>query len=36
MASPKIPWKRLWQTLWRMIPDPLTDDRLLLALDDYI
>lgn len=36
MASPKIPWKRLWLTLWRMVPDPLTDNRLLLALDDYI
>ncbi len=36
MASPKIPWPRLWQTLWQMIPDPLTDGRLLLALDDYI
>ena len=20
MASPKIPWKRLWQTLWKIIP----------------
>jgi hypothetical protein len=36
MASPKIPWKRLWQRLWKMIPDPMTDGRLLLALDDYI
>ncbi len=36
MASPKIPWQRLWQCLWKMIPAPLTDDRLLLALDDYI
>ncbi len=36
MASPKIPWKRLWRCLWEMIPEPLTDDRLLLALDDYI
>ena len=36
MASPKIPWKRLWLTLWKMIPDPLTDERLLLAIDDYI
>jgi len=36
MASPKIPWQRLWQSLWKMIPAPLTDDRLLLALDDYI
>ena len=23
-------------TLWKMIPDPLTDGRLLLALDDYV
>jgi len=36
MASPKIPWQRLWRCLWKMIPAPLTDDRLLLALDDYI
>lgn len=36
MASPKIPWQRLWQCLWKMIPAPLTGDRLLLALDDYI
>jgi len=36
MASPKIPWQRLWQRLWQMIPYPLTDGRLLLALDDYI
>jgi len=28
MASPKIPWQRLWQCLWEMIPAPLTDDRL--------
>lgn len=36
MASPKMPWKRLWQALWQMIPQPLTGGRLLLALDDYI
>jgi SRSO17 transposase len=36
MASPKIPWRKLWQCLWEMIPNPLTDDSLLLALDDYI
>jgi len=36
MASPKMPWKRLWQALWPMIPEPLTGGRLLLALDDYI
>ena len=36
MSTPKIPWERLWQTLWKMIPEPLTDGRLLLALDDCI
>jgi hypothetical protein len=36
MASPKIPWKRLWPTLWKMIPQPLTNGKMLLALDDYI
>ena len=36
MASPKIPWQRLWQCLWKLIPEPLTNGRLLLALDDYI
>jgi len=36
MASPKIPWKRLWLSLWKIIPEPMTDGRLLLALDDYI
>ena len=36
MASPKIPWQSLWKCLWNMIPEPLTNDRLILALDDYI
>jgi hypothetical protein len=36
MASPKIPWKSLWRGLWQMVDNPLTDGRLLLALDDYI
>ena len=36
MASPKLPWQALWQRVWKMIPDPLTNNRLLLALDDYI
>lgn len=36
MASPKIPWHRLWQRLWKMIPEPETNGRLLIALDDYI
>ncbi|UHD16234.1 hypothetical protein [Thiocapsa bogorovii] len=32
MASVKLPWARLW----RGTPDPLTDGRLLLVLDDSI
>lgn len=36
MASPKLPWQQLWRSLWGMIPDPLTDGRIVLALDDFI
>jgi len=36
MASTKIPWQRLWTRLWKMIPNPLTEGRLLLATDDSI
>ncbi len=36
MASPKIPWSKLWITVWEMIPEPTTNGRLLIALDDYI
>ena len=36
MASHKLPWDKLWAKLWNTIPDPLTDGRLLVALDDSI
>ena len=36
MASVKLPWTRMWEMLWRAIPSPLCDGRLLLALDDSI
>ena len=36
MASNKIPWDKLWPALWRLIPNPLSDGRLLIALDDFI
>jgi len=36
MASNKLPWNKLWPTLWSMIPEPMTDGRLLIALDDFI
>ena len=35
MASNKLPWGKLWRTLWSMIPDPFSDGRLLVALDDF-
>lgn len=36
MASPTLPWQRLWRVLWGLIPNPATEGRLLLALDDSI
>ncbi len=36
MASNKLPWAKLWCKLWSTIPSPLTDGRLLVALDDFI
>ena len=36
MASPKLPWPRLWQLLWHLIPAPTVAGRLLVALDDSI
>jgi hypothetical protein len=36
MASVKLPWTRVWESLWKAIPNPLCDGRLLLALDDSI
>ncbi len=36
MASTTLPWNRLWSTMWSLIPSPLTDDHLLVVLDDFI
>ena len=36
MASSKIPWKAIWVKVWQMIPEPETNGRLLVALDDFI
>jgi hypothetical protein len=36
MASVKLPWVRFWEMLWRAIPSPVSDGRLLLAVDDSI
>jgi hypothetical protein len=36
MASSKLPWPRLWTTMWSLIPNPTTKRRLLLSLDDTI
>ncbi len=36
MASPTLPWDRLWTVLWGLIPAPAVDGRILVALDDSI
>ena len=36
MASPKLPWEKLWKRVWKMIPDPFTDGKLIMVLDDCI
>jgi SRSO17 transposase len=36
MASAKIPWGCLWERLWKLIPQPTTNGRLITVLDDYI
>ncbi len=36
MASPKIPWEKLWKRVWKTIPDPFTDGKLITVLDDCI
>jgi len=32
----KIPWDGLWQRLWILIPEPVSNARLITVLDDYI
>src|SRR5664279_2721062 len=36
MASSTLPWQKLWQTVWGLIPSPETEGRLVVALDDCI
>jgi len=36
MASHQLPWNHLWLALWHLIPEPSTEGRLLIALDDSI
>ncbi|PXF52052.1 MAG: hypothetical protein C4B57_11535 [Deltaproteobacteria bacterium] len=36
MGSSKIPWTQPWTCLWKLIPEPLTDGNLIVALDDCI
>ena len=36
MASPTLPWGKLWSTVWRLIPSPITNGYLIVALDDCI
>lgn len=34
MGSPTLPWNALWRTMWKQIPNPSTDGRIMVALDD--
>ena len=36
MASPLLPWNKLWRTMWGLIQNPATDGRIMVALDDSI
>ncbi len=36
MASPTLPWVNLWKTIWGLIPNPETEGRIVVALDDSI
>lgn len=36
MASPTLPWKKLWEAMWGMIPSPAINERIMIALDDSI
>ncbi len=36
MASPCLPWVHVWRCLWQQIPNPFTDGRLLVAVDDSV
>ena len=36
MASPKLPWQKLWKRVWKMIPNPFTEGHLITVLDDFI
>jgi len=36
MGSPTLPWKALWRTMWKMIHNPSTKGRIMVALDDSI
>jgi len=36
MGSSTLPWAKLWSTLWGMIPDPATEGRIIVAIDDSI
>ncbi len=36
MASPTLPWRSLWKSMWGQISTPNTDERILVAVDDSI
>jgi len=36
MASPLLPWKKLWPILWGLISEPMTNGRIIVVLDDSL
>ncbi|MBC8438519.1 MAG: transposase [Deltaproteobacteria bacterium] len=36
MGSTTLPWRKLWRTVWGLIPDPAVQGRIMVALDDSI
>ena len=36
MGSTTLPWKALWRRMWGQIPQPATEGRIIVALDDSI
>ncbi len=36
MGSTTLLWKKLWHIVWRLIPEPTIQDRIMVAMDDSI
>jgi len=36
MGSTRLPWRKLWRTIWKLIQEPAVQGRIMVALDDSI